>query len=102
MLSGIRVYRSETFDRWAPPLALATGFAVLIAFGMAGGTRHGLWALDLEGVQAAGRTWLEGEGAYDRAGLDRDYPRAVVHIPPFVSPAAPAPLFTGLGRIDDG
>lgn len=101
MLSGIRVYRSETFDRWAPPLALATGFAVLIAFGMAGVTRHGLWAMDLEVFQAAGRTWLDGESPYDRAALDRHYPRTEVYLPAFASPPATAPFFMGLGLMSE-
>jgi len=88
--------RSGALERWAPPLALAAGLTTLIAFGMVGVARHGLWAMDFEVFHAAGRTWLAGESPYDRAALDRHFPREQAYLPAFASPPAIAPFFMGL------
>jgi hypothetical protein len=102
MPSGVRSFRSAALDRWAPPLALAAGLTSLIAFGMVGVARHGLWAMDFEVFHAAGRTWLAGESPYDRAALDRHFPREDPYLPAFASPPATAPFFMGLALMSEG
>jgi Glycosyltransferase family 87 len=102
MPSGVRSVRRAALDRWAPPLALAAGLTSLVAFGMVGVARHGLWAMDFEVFHAAGRTWLAGESPYDRASLDRHFPRQDPYLPAFASPPAAAPFFMGLALMSEG
>jgi hypothetical protein len=87
--------------RWAPALAVAVGLTALIAFGMVGVARHGLWAMDFRVFHAAGRTWLAGESPYDRAALDRHFPREEAYLPAFASPPGAAPLYMGLALMSE-
>jgi hypothetical protein len=99
-VDGLRRRRAE-LERWVPPLALAGGLTVLIAFGMVGVARHGLWAMDFQVFHAAGRTWLAGESPYDRASLDRHFPRDEAYLPAFASPPTSAPFFMGLALMSE-
>jgi hypothetical protein len=101
MPPGVRISPSGALQRWAPPLALAAGLTVLIAFGMVGVARHGLWAMDFEVFHAAGRTWLAGESPYNRASLDQHFPREDPYLPAFASPPAAAPFFMGLALMSE-
>jgi glycosyl transferase family 87 len=92
---------SAALERWAPPLALAAGLSALIAFGMLGVARFGLWAMDFRVFHAAGRTWLAGESPYDRAALDEHFPREEQYLPAFASPPAAAPLYMGLALMSE-
>jgi Glycosyltransferase family 87 len=88
--------------RWFPPLVLAIGLATLATFGMLGAARRGLWAMDLEVFQAAGRSWLAGESPYDRSTLDRHFPRQGAYLPAFASPPVAAPFYMCLALLDEG
>jgi hypothetical protein len=101
MPSGDHPVRDTAVRRWAPALAVAAGLGALVAFGMAGVARHGLWAMDFRVFHAAGRTWLEGESPYDRAALDRHFPRDEVYLPAFASPPGAAPLYMGLALMSE-
>ena len=88
-------------ERWAPPLALAIGLSALVAFGVVGVARHGLWAMDFRVFHAAGRSWLAGESPYDRGSLDRHFPRDEQYLPAFASPPGAAPLYMGLALMSE-
>jgi hypothetical protein len=102
MPSRAALSRGAAVQRWAPPLALATALSVLVGFGMLGIARRGFSAMDLAVFQAAGRTWLGGESPYDRASLDRHFPREGSYLPAFASPPVTAPFFMGLGLLSEG
>jgi|SRR5262245_19618368 len=88
-------------QRWTRPLALAIGVSTLVAFGIVGVGRHGLWAMDMDVFQAAGRSWLAGESPYDRSSLDRHFPREEAYLPAFASPPISAPFYMGLALFDE-
>ena len=73
--------------------------SALISFGILGVTRHGIWAMDLDVFQAAGRSWLARESPYDRSSLDRHFPREDPYLPAFASPPVAAPFYMGLGLL---
>jgi Glycosyltransferase family 87 len=96
------MFRRAALQRWARPLALAIGLSALTAFGMLGIARHGVWAMDMAVFQAAGRSWLAGESPYDRASLDRHFPRDEAYLPAFASPPVAAPFYMGLALFSEG
>jgi len=96
------MFRRAALQRWARPLALAIGLSALTGFGMLGVARHGVWAMDMAVFQAAGRSWLAGESPYDRASLDRHFPRDYAYLPAFASPPAAAPFYMGLALFSEG
>jgi hypothetical protein len=96
MSSDAAISSRTARQRWIPPLVLATALAALTAFGILGVGRRGLWAMDLDVFQAAGRSWLAGESPYDRSSLDRHFPREDAYLPAFASPPVAAPFYMGL------
>ena len=102
MLSGASSSSRAAAQTWARPLALAIGLTALTAFGMLGVARHGVWAMDMAVFQAAGRSWLAGESPYDRASLDRHFPRDQPYLPAFASPPVAAPFYMGLALFSEG
>ena len=101
MLGHVGISRSAAHKWWAPALALAVGLSALIAFGMVGVARHGLWAMDFRVFQAAGRSWLAGESPYDRSSLDRHFPREERYLPAFASPPGAAPFYMALALMSE-
>ena len=104
MSSGARISRGAAPSRWVQPLSLAIALSALISFGILGVARHGtaahgVWAIDLDVFQAAGRTWLTGESPYDRSSLDRHFPREGPYLPAFASPPVTAPFFMALAPL---
>jgi hypothetical protein len=97
---GLR-WRRAALERRTGPLVLAAGLIALIAIGMFGVARHGLWAMDLAVFQAAGRSWLAGESPYDRSSLDRHFPREDPYLPAFASPPVSAPFYMGLALFSE-
>jgi hypothetical protein len=96
------MFANAALERWARPLALAIGLSALTAFGALGVARHGLWAMDLDVFQAAGRSWLARESPYDRSSLDRHFPRDQAYLPAFASPPGAAPFYMGLALFSQG
>jgi len=101
MSPGASISSGSAVQRWTRPLALAIGVSALVAFGIVGVGRHGLWAMDLDVFQAAGRSWLAGESPYDRSSLDRHFPRTEAYLPAFASPPVSAPFYMGLALFDE-
>src|SRR5215475_13182645 len=99
MPSGAAMSRGAAVQRWVPPLALAAALSALLGLGVFGLARHGFSAMDLAVFQAAGRTWLVGENPYDRASLDRHFPREGSYLPAFASPPVAAPFYMALALV---
>jgi hypothetical protein len=102
MPPAVGLFGNAALRRWARPLALTIALSALIAFGMLGVARHGVWAMDLAVFQAAGRSWLSGESPYDRSSLDRHFPRDEPYLPAFASPPVAAPFYMGLSLFSEG
>src|SRR5262249_1146434 len=101
MSPGASISSGSAVQRWTRPLALAIGVSAVGAFGMVGVGGQGLWAMDRDVFQAAGRSWLVGESPSARSSPARHFPRTEAYLPAFASPPVSAPFYMGLALFDE-